>query len=91
MDVEITRCLNSDPARVNAVLVGPKRGGRATLNESLGAAGNKRPRTVDSGTPYNRLQPVEVMTMMMNNWRTKHMTDVMLRGKPPSLNRATLS
>ncbi|CAH2209517.1 jg17515 [Pararge aegeria aegeria] len=39
--------------------------------ESLGATGNKRPRTVDFGTPYKRpmsssgLQSVEVMMVMM--------------------------
>ncbi|CAH2210380.1 jg17405 [Pararge aegeria aegeria] len=55
------------PAQVNAVLVGPQRGGQTTSSESLGAAGNKRPRTVDFGTPYERpmsssgLQLIEVM------------------------------
>ncbi|CAH2207399.1 jg422 [Pararge aegeria aegeria] len=58
---------NGDSAQVNAALVGPQRGGQTTLNESPGAAGNKRPRTVDFGTPYKRpmssseLQSVEVM------------------------------
>ncbi|CAH2236078.1 jg3650 [Pararge aegeria aegeria] len=40
------------PPQVNAALVGPQRGGQTTSNESLGTAGNKRPRTVDLGTPY---------------------------------------
>ncbi|CAH2259291.1 jg10036 [Pararge aegeria aegeria] len=67
----VPRCWNGDPAQVNAVLVGPQRGGQTTSNESLGAAGNKRPRTVDFGTLYKRpmsssaLQSVEVMMMMM--------------------------
>ncbi|CAH2236332.1 jg10714 [Pararge aegeria aegeria] len=63
---------NGDPAPINAALVGPQRGGQTTSKEPLGAAGNKRPRTVDFGTPYKRpmsssgLQPVKVMMMMMN-------------------------
>ncbi|CAH2262998.1 jg18699 [Pararge aegeria aegeria] len=40
-------CWNGDPAQLNAALVGPHRGGQTTSNESLGAAGNKRPRTED--------------------------------------------
>ncbi|CAH2261528.1 jg20152 [Pararge aegeria aegeria] len=56
-----------DPAQVNAVLVGPQRGIQTKSSESLGAAGNKRPWTVDFGTPYKRpisssgLQSVEVI------------------------------
>ncbi|CAH2260423.1 jg15530 [Pararge aegeria aegeria] len=42
---KIPRCWKCDPARVNAALVGPQRGGQKKSNESLGAAGNKRPRT----------------------------------------------
>ncbi|CAH2269026.1 jg16050 [Pararge aegeria aegeria] len=63
-------CWNGDPAQVNAVFVGPQRGGQTTSSESLGAAGNKRPRTVDFGTLYERpmsgsgLQLVEIMMMM---------------------------
>ncbi|CAH2244340.1 jg25292, partial [Pararge aegeria aegeria] len=38
----------------NAALVGPQRGGHTTSNESLGAAGNKRPRIMDFGAHYNR-------------------------------------
>ncbi|CAH2241464.1 jg15661 [Pararge aegeria aegeria] len=76
MDVGISRWKrwwNGDPAQVNAALVGPQRGGQTTSHESLEAAGNKRPRTVDCGTPYKRpmsssgLQSVEVMITMMNS------------------------
>ncbi|CAH2233774.1 jg11779 [Pararge aegeria aegeria] len=31
-----------------------QRGGKMTSGESLGAAGHKRPRTVDCGTPHKR-------------------------------------
>ncbi|CAH2218242.1 jg9833 [Pararge aegeria aegeria] len=64
-------------AQVNAALVGPQRGGQTTSNESLGAAGNKRPRTVDFRTPYKRpmsssgLQSVEVK-MMKPDYRLKY-------------------
>ncbi|CAH2242933.1 jg14501 [Pararge aegeria aegeria] len=67
MDVGVPRCYNGDPAKVNAALIGPQRGGQTTSNESLGAAGNKRHRTVDFGTLNKRpmsssgLQSVEVM------------------------------
>ncbi|CAH2227376.1 jg300 [Pararge aegeria aegeria] len=57
MDVGVPRCWNGDPAQVNAVLVRPQRGGQTTSNEALGAAGNKRPRTVDFGTLYKRTVP----------------------------------
>ncbi|CAH2226567.1 jg5216 [Pararge aegeria aegeria] len=59
-DVVVPRW-NGDLALVNAA---------RTSNESLGATGNRLPRTVDFGTPYKRpmssrgLQSVEVMTMM---------------------------
>ncbi|CAH2266215.1 jg17801 [Pararge aegeria aegeria] len=36
--------------QVNAAMVGPQRGGQTTSNDTLGAAGNKRPRTVESPT-----------------------------------------
>ncbi|CAH2251675.1 jg2318 [Pararge aegeria aegeria] len=61
----------------NAVLVGPQQGGQTTSKESLGAAGNERPRTVDFGTLYKRpmsssgLQSVEVMIMMMTSLTTR--------------------
>ncbi|CAH2269130.1 jg27385 [Pararge aegeria aegeria] len=48
------RCWNGDPAQVNAALFGPQRGGQTTSNEALEAAGNKRPRTVDFETLYER-------------------------------------
>ncbi|CAH2230610.1 jg19039 [Pararge aegeria aegeria] len=71
MDVGVPRCWNGDPAQVNAVLVGPQQGGQTTSNESMGAAGSKRPRTVDFGTLYKRpmsscgLQSVDVTMMMI--------------------------
>ncbi|CAH2231303.1 jg20617 [Pararge aegeria aegeria] len=58
-------------AQVNAALVGPKRGGQTTSNESLGAAESKRPRNMNFGTPYKRPMSssgrlsVDVMMMMM--------------------------
>ncbi|CAH2217760.1 jg25465 [Pararge aegeria aegeria] len=48
----------------------PQRGGQMTSGESLGAAGGKRPRTVDGGTPLKRpmsssgRQLVKMMMMM---------------------------
>ncbi|CAH2241956.1 jg9074 [Pararge aegeria aegeria] len=54
MDVGVFRCWNGDPEPVNAVLVGPQRGGQMTSGESLGTAGGKWPRTVDFETPYKR-------------------------------------
>ncbi|CAH2226784.1 jg4675 [Pararge aegeria aegeria] len=70
MHVGVPRRSSGDPAQVNAELVDLQRGGQTTSNESLGAAVNKRPRTVDFGTPYKRLmsssglQSVEVIMMM---------------------------
>ncbi|CAH2248666.1 jg7853 [Pararge aegeria aegeria] len=67
MDVGVSRCWNGDPTRVNAALVGPQRSGQTISIESLGAAGNKRPRIVEFGTPYKRTmsssgrQPVDLM------------------------------
>ncbi|CAH2233311.1 jg6233 [Pararge aegeria aegeria] len=48
----------------------PQRGGQMTSGESLGAAGGKWSRTVDSGTPYKRPlsssgRPLVEMMMMM--------------------------
>ncbi|CAH2241930.1 jg17114 [Pararge aegeria aegeria] len=63
----VLRCWNGDPAPVNAVSVGPQRGGQMTSGESLGAARGKRPRTMYCGTPYkkpmssSRRRLVEVM------------------------------
>ncbi|CAH2265956.1 jg5853 [Pararge aegeria aegeria] len=73
LDVGVPRCLYGNPAQVNAALVGSQLGGQTPSNESLGAAGNKRPRTVDFGTLYKRpmsssgLQSVEVMMMICHN------------------------
>ncbi|CAH2232103.1 jg4777 [Pararge aegeria aegeria] len=50
--IKIARCWNGDPAPVNAVLDSLERGGQMPSGESLGAAGVKRSRTVDCGTPY---------------------------------------
>ncbi|CAH2245006.1 jg6946 [Pararge aegeria aegeria] len=47
----VPRCWNGDPTKVKAAFVGPEQGGQTTANESLGAAGNKRPRTVDFELP----------------------------------------
>ncbi|CAH2242904.1 jg14474 [Pararge aegeria aegeria] len=41
-------------AQVDAAWIAPQRGGQTTSNESPGAAGNERPKTVDFGTPYER-------------------------------------
>ncbi|CAH2245093.1 jg15931 [Pararge aegeria aegeria] len=41
-------------ALVNAALVDPRRGGRTTLGASQVAAGFKRHKTVEFGTPYKR-------------------------------------
>ncbi|CAH2233687.1 jg19343 [Pararge aegeria aegeria] len=71
MDVGVPTFQGVGIAQVNAALVGPQRGGQTTSNESLGAAGNKRPRTVDFGTLYKRpmsssgLHSPEVIMMMM--------------------------
>ncbi|CAH2234492.1 jg1634 [Pararge aegeria aegeria] len=52
-------------------LVDPRLGGQTTSNESLGVAGNKRPRNVDRNTLQKPmlstgLQSVEVMVIMSN-------------------------
>ncbi|CAH2269960.1 jg9703 [Pararge aegeria aegeria] len=74
MDAEVSRCWNGNPAPVNATLrlpVGRPPGGQTTSIESRGTTGNKRPRIVEFGTPYNRSmssrrrQSVEKMMMMM--------------------------
>ncbi|CAH2236631.1 jg16469 [Pararge aegeria aegeria] len=59
MDVGVPRCWNGDPAKMNAALVGLQRGGQETSNESLGAAGNKRPRTVVSELHSTDLCPAD--------------------------------
>ncbi|CAH2240790.1 jg2490 [Pararge aegeria aegeria] len=48
------RCWNGSPALANAALVDPRRGGRTTLGASQVAAGFKRHKTVEFGTPYKR-------------------------------------
>ncbi|CAH2234850.1 jg13252 [Pararge aegeria aegeria] len=50
----VLRCWNGYTAPVNAALVGPKRGGQTMSGESLGAAGGKRPRTVECEPPFKR-------------------------------------
>ncbi|CAH2233965.1 jg20047 [Pararge aegeria aegeria] len=70
MDVGVPRCWNGSPELVSAALVGPQRGGETTLSASQVAAGSKRLRTVELGTPYKRPMPssglsVDVMMMMM--------------------------
>ncbi|CAH2262748.1 jg14972 [Pararge aegeria aegeria] len=63
-------CKGVLPAPVNAVLVSSQQGGQMTSDESLVAAGGKRLRTVDCGTPYKRpmsssgRQLVEMMKRM---------------------------
>ncbi|CAH2232348.1 jg4265 [Pararge aegeria aegeria] len=47
-------CWNGSPVLVNAALVDPRRGGRTTLGASQVAAGLKRHKTVEFGTPYKR-------------------------------------
>ncbi|CAH2217859.1 jg11479 [Pararge aegeria aegeria] len=71
MDVGVPRCWNGSPELVSAALVGPQRGGQTTLSASHVAAGFKRLRTVELGTPYKRPMStsgrlsVDVMMMMM--------------------------
>ncbi|CAH2240787.1 jg2487 [Pararge aegeria aegeria] len=54
MDVRVPRCWNGSPELVSAALVDPQRGGQTTLSASQVAAGSKRHRTVEFGTPYKR-------------------------------------
>ncbi|CAH2232976.1 jg8293 [Pararge aegeria aegeria] len=51
MDLGVPRCWNGSPELVSAALVDPQ---QTTLSESQVAAGSKRLRTVEFGTPYNR-------------------------------------
>ncbi|CAH2215992.1 jg5583 [Pararge aegeria aegeria] len=65
---EIGRCWNGDLAWVIPALVYPRRGGRMASNESQGAAGPKRHKTVVFGIPYKRpmsssLRPLDGMMM----------------------------
>ncbi|CAH2226517.1 jg16803 [Pararge aegeria aegeria] len=52
--IGLPRFWNDNFATVSAALVDPESGGQTTSNESRGAAGNKRHRIVEFGTPYNR-------------------------------------
>ncbi|CAH2229234.1 jg6741 [Pararge aegeria aegeria] len=54
MDFEVPNCWNGNPIQVNAALVYPQRSGQTISNQSLGAAGNKRPGIVDFEAPYKR-------------------------------------
>ncbi|CAH2239682.1 jg12458 [Pararge aegeria aegeria] len=69
--VGVPRCWNGSPVLVSAALVDPQRGGQTTLSASQVAAGSKRLRTVELGTPYKRPMSssgrlsVDVMMMMM--------------------------
>ncbi|CAH2232069.1 jg9417 [Pararge aegeria aegeria] len=69
--------LGISPELVSAALVGPQRGGQTTLSASQVAAGSKRLRTVELGTPYKRPMSssgrlsVDVMLMMMNSKSSK--------------------
>ncbi|CAH2265655.1 jg26181 [Pararge aegeria aegeria] len=70
MDVGVPRCWNGSP-EASAALVGPQRGEQTTLSASQVAAGSKRLRTVELGTPYKRPMSrsgrlsVDVVMMMM--------------------------
>ncbi|CAH2244621.1 jg3850 [Pararge aegeria aegeria] len=63
-------CWNGSPVLVIAALVDPRRGGRTTLGASQVAAGSKRHKTVEFGTPYKRPMSssgrlsVDLMVMM---------------------------
>ncbi|CAH2239739.1 jg12159 [Pararge aegeria aegeria] len=48
------KCWNGSPVLVSAALVDPQRGGQTTLSASQVAAGSKRLRIVELGTPYKR-------------------------------------
>ncbi|CAH2265675.1 jg4925 [Pararge aegeria aegeria] len=51
----VPRCSSNDsPALVNAALVGLQRVGQTILSASQVAAGSKRHKTVEYGTPYKR-------------------------------------
>ncbi|CAH2244892.1 jg21344 [Pararge aegeria aegeria] len=70
MDVVVPKCWNGSPELVSVTLVDPQRGGQTTLSASHVAAGSKRHRTVELGTPY--IRPMSSsgrlsvdMTMMM--------------------------
>ncbi|CAH2267845.1 jg12922 [Pararge aegeria aegeria] len=52
--VGVPRCWNGSPALVSAALVDPQRNGQTTLSASQVAAGSKRHKTVELGTPHKR-------------------------------------
>ncbi|CAH2238762.1 jg11642 [Pararge aegeria aegeria] len=54
MDVGVPRCWNGSSVLVSTALVDPQRGGQTTLSASQVAAGSKRLRIVELGTPYKR-------------------------------------
>ncbi|CAH2233874.1 jg18657 [Pararge aegeria aegeria] len=56
MDVEVPTGWNGSPELVTAALVDPQRGVQTTLSASQVAAGSKRHRTVEFGTPHKRLK-----------------------------------
>ncbi|CAH2243235.1 jg14533 [Pararge aegeria aegeria] len=78
MDVGFPRCWNGSPELVSAALVGPQQGGQTTLSASQVAAGSKRLRTVELGTPYKRPMSssgrlsVDVMMMIMTLMLSAH-------------------
>ncbi|CAH2229038.1 jg329 [Pararge aegeria aegeria] len=86
MDVGVRKCWNGSPALVNAALVDPRRGGRTTLSASQVAAGFKRHRNVEFGTPYKRPMSssgrLSVDMMMMMSLRAALDTLSLLREKP---------
>ncbi|CAH2243548.1 jg1595 [Pararge aegeria aegeria] len=51
---QLPRCWSGNPAPINAALVDPQPGGQTTSSESRGAAGYKRLRIVEFGSPYKR-------------------------------------
>ncbi|CAH2268788.1 jg13648 [Pararge aegeria aegeria] len=52
MEVGVPRCWSGNLAPVNAALVDPQPGWQTKSSESRGAAGYKRHRIVEFGTPY---------------------------------------
>ncbi|CAH2267352.1 jg27535 [Pararge aegeria aegeria] len=77
MDVWVPRCWNDSPELVSAALVHPQRGGQTILSASQVAAGSKRHRTVEFGTPYKRSMTssgrLAVDMMMMMTLRNSHL------------------
>ncbi|CAH2210865.1 jg5572 [Pararge aegeria aegeria] len=73
MYLVVPRCWNGSPDLVSLVLVDSQRG-QTTLSASQVAAGPKRHKTVELGTPYKRPISdsgrllVNMMIMMMLDW-----------------------